>query len=263
MRGRISILEAHGVPAAYIPPSAFVPAHVGGPQLLSQPAFLILVAGHLIVAAAVLAGFRRTALAALVIAAVADYTQWTAVHLLHPGAGTIAFLTIAVFLLEAIALAAADPRAARGREGWQHVFPVLALAAAARLLALSFDASFVGGMMVRNGGELHVAPGKTIMIIGCVLALLAVLLPLPLGLGWRASALLAAACYPLAALAAADFGPSFGRLHQTLGTGPMSAPVAHTVIVAILYLPTLLVLGRAVARTVRTKRNRNTGDLAA
>jgi hypothetical protein len=43
----------------------------------------------------------------------------------------------------------------------------------------------------------------------------------------------------------------------------MSAPVAHTVIVAILYLPTLLVLGRAVARTVRTKRNRNTGDLAA
>jgi hypothetical protein len=157
-RGRVSVLEAHGVPA-------------GGMPMLSQPAFLILVAGHLIVAAAVLAGLRRTALAALVIAAVADYTQWTAFHVLSPGAGTIAFLTIAVFLLEAIALAAADPRSARRREGWQHAFPALALAVAAQPLALSFHASGAGGMM----------------LTGCVLALLAVLLPLPLGLGWRAS----------------------------------------------------------------------------
>ena len=219
MQGRISILEAHGVPAAHIPPSALVPQHVGGPQLLSQPAFLILVAGHLIVAAAVLAGLRRTALAALVIAAAADYTQWTAFHVLHPGAGTIAFLTIAVFLLEAIALAAADPRAARRREGWQHVFPALALAVAAQLLALSFDASRIGDMMPGNGGELHVPSGNTIMVIGCVLALLAVLLPLPLGLGWRASLLLAAACYPLVILAAAAFGPSFGRLPADPGNG--------------------------------------------
>ncbi len=256
IQGRISILEAHGVPAAHIPPSALVPAHVGGPQLLSQPAFLILVAGHLIVAAAVLAGLRRTALAALVIAAAADYTQWTAFHVLVPGAGTIAFLTIAVFLLEAIALAAADPRAARSREGWQHVFPALALAVAAQLLALSFDAS-------RIGGELHVPSGNAIMVIGCVLALLAVLLPLPLGLGWRASLLLAAVCYPLVILAAAAFGPSFGRLPQTLGMGPMSAPVAHTIIVTILYLPPLVVLCRAVAQTIRTKRPLNRGDLAA
>lgn len=263
MQGRISILEAHGVPAAHIPPSALVPQHVGGLQLLSQPAFLILVAGHLIVAAAVLAGLRRTALAALVIAAAADYTQWTAFHVLHPGAGTIAFLTIAVFLLEAIALALADPRAARRREGWQHVFPALALAVAAQLLALSFDASRAGDMMFRNGAELHVPSGNTIMVIGCVLALLAVLLPLPLGLGWRASLLLAAACYPLVILAAAAFGPSFGRLPQTLGMGPMSAPVAHTIIVTILYLPPLLVLCRAVAQTIRTKRPRNRGDLAA
>ena len=256
MQGRISILRAHGVPAARIPPSSLVPAHVGGLQFLSQPAFLVLVAGHVIVAAAVLAGLRRTALAALVIAAAADYTQWTAFHVLHPGAGTIAFLTIAVFLLEVIALAAADPRAARRREGWQHVFPALALAVAAQLLALSFDAS-------RVGGELHVPSGNTIMVIGCLLTLLAVLLPLPLGLGWRASLLLAAACYPLVILAAAAFGPSFGRLPQTLGTGPMPAPVAHTIIVTILYLPPLLVLCRAVAQTIRTRRPRNRGDLAA
>ena len=76
---------------------------------------------------------------------------------------------------------------------------------------------------------------------------LAVLLPLLLGLGWRASLLLAAACYPLVILAAAGFGPSFGRLPQTLGTGPMPAPVAHTIIVTILYLPPMLVLCRAMA----------------
>jgi hypothetical protein len=262
MQDRIGILEAHGVPATGIPQSALVPAHVGGPQLLSQPAFLILVAGHLIVAAAVLAGLRRTALMALVIAAAADCTQWTAFHVLNPGAGTIAFLTIAVFLLEAIALAVVDPRAARRREGWQHVFPVLALAAAAQLLALAFDASMVGDMTFRSGSELHMPSGNTIMVIGCLLALLAVLLPLPLGLGWRASLLLAAACYPLVILGAA-FGPSFGRLPQILGTGPMPAPVAHTIIVTILYLPPLLVLCRAAVPTIRTKRPRNRGDLAA
>jgi hypothetical protein len=127
-----------------------VPQHVGGLPLLSQPAFLILVAGHLIVAAAVLAGLRRTALAALVIAGAADYTQWTAFHVLQPGAGTTAFLTIAVFLLEAIALLSADPRAARRREGLQHVFPALALAVAAYLLALSLDASRADGIVFGN-----------------------------------------------------------------------------------------------------------------
>jgi hypothetical protein len=258
---RISVLEAHGVPAAGIPQSALVPPHVGGLQWLGQPAFLILVAGHLIVAAAVLAGLRRTALAALVFAAAADYTQWTAFHVLQPGVGTIAFLTIAVFMLEAIALAAFDPRAARRREGWQHVFPALVLAVAAQLLALSFDASRGGDMMFRNGPGLHVASGNTIMVIGCVLALLAVLLPLPLGLGWRASLLLAAACYPFVILAAAGSGPALGRLPETLGMGPMSAPAAHMVILTILYLPPLLVLCQAVARTIRTRQPRNRGDL--
>ena len=254
---RLSLLKGRGVPAADILPSGFVPQHVGGPQLLSQPAFLILVAGHLIVAAAVLAGLRRTALAALVIAAAADYTQWTALHVLQPGTGTLAFLTIAVFLLEAIALASADPRAARRREGWQQVFPVLALAAAAQLLALSYDAARGGDLMFSNGGELHATSGSPFMVTGCVLALLAVLLPLPLGLGWRASLLLAAACYPLVILAATASGPAFGRLPQTLGTGPVSAPVAHMIILSILYLPPLLVLGRAVTRTVRARRPRD------
>jgi hypothetical protein len=263
VQSRVTIVEAHGVPAEDILQSALVPRQVGGLQFLSQPAFLILVAGHLIVGAAVLAGLRRTALAALVIAAAADYTQWTAFQVLHPGAGTIAFLTIAVFLLEAIALASADPRAARRREGWQHMFPALALAVAAQLLALSFDASRVGDIMLRNGGELHATSGNAILAIGCVLTLLAVLLPLPLGLGWRASLLLAAACYPLVILAASASGPAFGMLPETLGMGRMPFPEAHMIILTILYLPPLLVLGRAVAQTIRTRRPRNRGDLTA
>ena len=227
--------------------------------VVSQPDFLILMAGHLSVAAAVLAGLRRTALAALVIAAVADYTQWTAFHVFQSGTGAIAFLTISVFLFEAIALAAVDPRAARRREGWQHVFPALALAVAAQLLAHFFDVSTIPV----HGGSLHLPSGHTFIVIGCVLALLAVLLPLPLGLGWRASLLLAAAGYPLVILAATDFGPSLGRLPQTLGMGPMPASAAHMVIVTILYLPPLLVLCRAVAQSVRTRRTRSRGDLAA
>jgi hypothetical protein len=47
--------------------------------LLSQPSFLILAGGHVIVAAAVLAGLHRTALAALLVAAVVDLAHWVRV----------------------------------------------------------------------------------------------------------------------------------------------------------------------------------------
>ena len=102
-------------------------------------------------------------------------------------------------------------------------------------------------------------------MIGFVLTALAVLLPLPLGLGWRTSLLLAAACYPLVILgatAASPFSPPIGVLAQQ-AIGPMSSPVAHTGILAVLFLPPLLVLCWAVAQTIRTRRTRNRGDLAA
>jgi hypothetical protein len=257
LQRRLSFLGANGVAGADTPQSALVRQHVGGLQLLGQPAFLVLVIGHLIVAAAVLNGLRRTALAALVVAAAADATQWSSFNVFHPGAGTTAVLTTAVFLLEAIALAAADPRAARRREGWQHVFPALVLAIAAQLWALAFDAS--------NGGDMRPSSGDTIMVIGLVLTALAVLLPLPLGLGWRTSLLLTAACYPLVILAVtatSPFSPPIGRLAQQ-AIGPLSAPVAHTDILAILFLPPLLVLCWAVAQAVRARRTRNEGNLAA
>jgi hypothetical protein len=251
-QSHISSLEAHGVSAADIPRSMLVPPHVGGLPLLGQPAFLVLVAGHLIVAAAVLNGLRRTALAVLVIAAAADAAQGTLSHLFRPGVGTLAALTIAVFLLEAIALAAADPRAARRREGWQHVFPALILAIATQLWILAFDAASIAV----NGGDQRPPSGATIMVIAFALTALAALLPMPLGLGWRTSVLLAAACYPLVILgatAANSFSPPIGRLAQQ-AIGPVSAPVAHTGILAVLFLPPLPVLCLAVARAVRTRR---------
>jgi hypothetical protein len=52
-------------------------------------------------------------------------------------------------------------------------------------------------------------------------------------------------------------------LPETLGMGRMRFPEAHMVILTILYLPPLLVLGRAVAQTIRTRRPRNSRDLAA
>jgi hypothetical protein len=229
--------------------------------LLGQPAFLLLVAGHLIVAAAVLNGLRRTALAVLVIAVAADAAQWGSFHVFQPGAGTMELLTIAVFLLEAVALAGADPRAARRREGWQHVFPALVLAIATQVWILAFDASVIPV----NGGSLRFPSGDTVMVIGFALTALAVLLPLPLGLGWRTSLLLAAACYPLVILGAADgnpFSPPMGHLAQQ-ALGPISAPVAHTGILAVLFLPPLLVLCWAVTQAIRTRRTRSTGDLAA
>jgi hypothetical protein len=254
-----SFLGAHGVTAAGLPQSVLVGQHVGGLPLLSQPAFLILVAGHLIVAAAVLSGLRRTALAALVTAAAADAARWNSFNVFHPGAGTMAVLTITVFVLEAIALAAANPRAARRREGWQHMFPALVLAIAAQLCALGFDASTIPG----SGGTLHTPAGDTIMVIGLVLTALAVLLPLPLGLGWRTSLLLAAACYPLVILCATNpFSPSIGALAQRV-MGPTSAVVAHLDILAVLFLPPLAVLCWAVTQTIRTRRILNRGDLAA
>jgi hypothetical protein len=45
--------------------------------------------------------------------------------------------------------------------------------------------------------------------------------------------------------------------------GRMPFQEAHMIILTILYLPPLLVLGRAVAQTIRTRRPRNREDLAA
>jgi hypothetical protein len=138
------------------------------------------------------------------------------------------------------------------------MFPALVLAIAAQMWALAFDASTIPV----NGGDLRTPSGDTIMVIAFVLTALAVLLPLPLGLGWRTSLLLTAACYPLVILGATAPNLPIGALAQQV-LGPTSAPVAHTDILAILLLPPLPVLCWAVAQSIRTRRTRTRGDLAA
>jgi hypothetical protein len=118
---RIRSIKAVTPAGTALAPDLLERFHDGGIQLLSQPSFLILAGGQVIVAAAVLAGLRRTALVALLVAAVVD---WHWVHWINfglaPGRLATTLLIYAVFLLEAFALAVTDPRAARRLVTWRH-----------------------------------------------------------------------------------------------------------------------------------------------
>jgi hypothetical protein len=209
--------------------------HDGGIGLLSLPGFLVFAGGPVIVAAAVLAGRRRTALAALLAAAVADFGNWahlTSFHVL-PGSLTMLLLTASVLLLEAFALAVADPRAARRLITWRHAVTVLLLAGAVQAWSFSADASADSPRSLANG----------FMVTGFALAAIGVALPLVLGLGWRISLLSAAVCYPSA------LGVSFIYM----------APFSIVPTKVALYLPPLLVACCGAAWTVRgdvTRRGR-------
>lgn len=164
--------------------------HDGGIGLLSLHGFLVFAGGHVIVAAAVLAGRRRTALAAVAVAAVLDFGNWahlTSFHVL-PGNLAVLILTGSFFLLEAFALAVADLRAARRLVNWRHAVTVLFLAGAVQAWSLAADSSADSPRSLVNA----------YMVTGLVLAAIAVALPLVLGLGWRISLLWAALCYPAA-----------------------------------------------------------------
>jgi hypothetical protein len=209
--------------------------HGGGIGLLGVPGFLVFAGGHVIVAAAVLAGRRRTALAALLGAAVVDFGNWAQLTSFHvfPGSLTMLLLTASVFLLEAFALAVADPRAARRVVTWRHAVTVLLLAGAVQAWSFSADAAANPPRSLANAA----------MVTGFVLAAIAVALPLVLGLGWRISVLSAAVCYPCA------LGVSFIYM----------APFSIVPTKVALYLPPLLVACWSAAWTVRrnvTRRGR-------
>jgi hypothetical protein len=140
--------------------------HDGGIGLLSLHGFLVFAGGHVIVAAAVLAGRRRTALAALGVAAVLDFGNWahlTSFHVL-PGNLAVLLLTGSFFLLEAFALAVADLRAARRLVNWRHAVTVLLLAGAVQAWALAADSSGDSPRSLANAS----------MVTGLVLAATAV-----------------------------------------------------------------------------------------
>jgi hypothetical protein len=220
-----------------LPPELLQRFQDGGIGLLSQPSFLVLVGGHVIVAAAVLAGLRRTALAALVVAVVVDLAHW--VHLmsfnvLQTGRLTMTLLTCAVFLLEAFALAVTDPRAARRLVTWRHAVTVLLLAGAVQAWSFAADTS----------ADLPRSPANAYLVTGFVLAVIALALPLVLGLGWRISLLFAAVSYPCAV------GVTF--IH-TSWIGSI-VPTKW-----VLYLPPLLVASWSAAWAVRRGVTRRGG----
>jgi hypothetical protein len=209
--------------------------HDGGIGLLSMEGFLVFAGGHVIVAAAVLAGRRRTALAALLAAAVVDFGNWAHLTSFHVLAGslTMLLLTGSVFLLEAFALAVADPRAARRLVTWRHAVTVLLLAAAVQAWSLAADSSANSPRSFANA----------YLVTGLVLAVIALAVPLVLGLGWRISLLSAAVCYPCA------LGVSFIYM--------ASFPIVPTK--TALYLPPLFVACWSAAWTVRRTVTRRGG----
>ena len=250
--------------------------HLGGVQLFTRSGtgFAFLVVGHVLVAAAVLAGRRRTALATLLVVAVADLAQshglalWMLGHF-HgtpgvylsnwigtPNLGgdgmysvtmphTVYLVTITAFLLEAVALTVTDPRAARRQVTWWHAFPLLLLAVAVQAWAFAFDST----------QDWFTDP--LALAAGFVLAGIALLLALTLG--WRAVLLLTAMCYPCGLWVAWTFG-AVARQHGYHGNallGDLATP--HLL---ALYLPPLLTACWGAARTLRTARPRGRGELA-
>ena len=231
---RIRSMKAVVPAGTALPPELLERFHDGGIQLLSQPSFLILAGGHVIVAAAVLAGLRRTALAALLLAAVVDWqwVHWNNFNVLAPGRQATTLLTYAVFLLEAFALAAADPRVARRLVTWRHAVTVLLLAGAVQAWSFGPDATA------------DLSPANADLVTGFVLAVIALASPLVLGLGWRISLLFAAVCFPCAMIAA---------FFQT------SWIESIVLIEWVLYLPLLLVACWSAAWTVRGAVTRRGG----
>jgi hypothetical protein len=218
-----------------LPPELLHRVHDGGIGLISVPGFLVFAGGHVIVAAAVLAGRRRTALAALLVAAVADFGNWahlTSFHVPSPSLTTL-LLTASVFLLEAFALAVADPRVARRLVTWRHAVTVLLLAGAVQAWSLAADSSAESPRSFANA----------YLVTGLVLAVIAVALPLVLGLGWRISLLSIAVCYPCA------LGVTFIYL----------APFSIVPTKVALYLPPLVVACWSAAWTVRRTVTRRGG----
>jgi hypothetical protein len=218
-----------------LPPEMLHRIHDGGIGLLSLHGFLVFAGGQVIVAAAVLAGRSRTALAAVAVAAVLDFGNWahlTSFHVL-PGNLAVLLLTGSFFLLEAFALAMADLRAARRLMNGRHAVTVLFLAGAVQAWSLAADSSADSPRSLANA----------YMVTGLVLAAIAVALPLILGLGWRISVLWAALCYPAA------LGVTFIYL--------ASFTIVPTKVA--LYLPPLLVACWSASWTARRAATRRGG----
>lgn len=115
-----------------------VPRELGGLSLLHQPGFQMAVGGQVIIAAVVLLGLRRLALAAVAAAAVGFWIAAASYGIPEP----MWVLGAAAFPLEAVALIAAPGgRRVRWRARWREGIALLLVAAAVQVLTLMSDAT--------------------------------------------------------------------------------------------------------------------------
>jgi hypothetical protein len=227
---------------------------VGGVQLLSQHGFLLLLAGHVVIAALVLAGLRRTALTALVVVAAVDLTQWAGfgIPILMPY--SVQIVTITVFLLEAVALAVSPgPQAGRHLVRWRYGVPVVLLAASMQACTLMADANRLSAF-----GRTGLSPGSY-LVLAIAFAVTGLMVTLAFGVGWRACLLLSVTCYPALVYTVVNYA-AFGFTSAGVTYDPVKdltnysgAPQFAALHLAALYLPPLLVAWWAAARAVRAQ----------
>jgi hypothetical protein len=223
-------------------------AQVGGIQLLSQHGFMLLASGHLIIAALVVAGLRRTALGALVVTTAAGVMMWGSFGIPIRMPYSVQIVTITVFLLEAVALAASPgPRAGRRLVNWRHAVPVALLAASMQACALMID----GNRLLPIGRTGPTPADYLAMVIA--FAVTGLVVTAVFGLGWRACLLLAAMCYPALVYTVVNYA-FFGFTPAGVAYDPVrdltnySGAQFAAIHLAALYLPPLLVAWWAAVR---------------
>jgi hypothetical protein len=155
-------------------------------------AFYVLLAFQAVIVIAVLAGWRRVALAVTLGSAV--YWAGTATHANYPEPVTL--LTAAAYILETVALLASPgPRRGRTLLTWGHGAVLFLAVAAVKLSSLTW---WVTGMAA---SELIGDPkprADILLMVAAVLAVAAVIGPAALRQGGRTSMLMAALLYPYA-----------------------------------------------------------------
>ncbi len=209
---------------------------IGGLSLFHLPGFGIAVGGQVVIAALVLLGLRRLALAAIAGSAV----YWFVASYWIPE--PLQLLSTSVFMLEAAALIASPgPRRGRALMTWRQGAVLLLAAAAVQVSTLWYDAASPPVGVLTPGS---LAP--VYLVISVVLAVAAAGLAVALKVNRYFLLLLAVMFYPYVMELAF---PSSGS-----GTNLIGHPTpAH---LAVLYLPPLLAACGAILTAVRPLRFR-------
>jgi hypothetical protein len=218
------------------------PAQISGLPLLSQPGFDIAVGGQVIIAAVVLLGLRRMALAATAAAAV----SWIVVRYWIPA--PLQVLATAVYLLEAAALIASPgPRRGRHLVNWGHGVVLLVVAAAVQVSTLVYAVTGPPvGFLLRQPSDAVIY-----LVISLVLTAAAVTLTVVLRVNWYVRLLLAVMFYPYAIQVA--FSVISTRANGFVGTNLIGYPTPSHL--ALLYLPPVLLACAAITIAVTPRRS--------